>query len=158
MDLWWLRGTRKSAHERGNADDQRTSPLDIGVLHLRCRRRVRRGLDTEGVAAVTGYKSEKTEANPNHHTWDAVNRQCLICGIAMMDSELDADCPEQGGVQIPQHPTQTTTQPGETQTYKARLAGVRILLAIDGLTPWAQRQVLEWALTQIRETVNDAPF
>lgn len=42
------------------------------------------------------------------------------------------------------------TQPGETQTYKARLAGARVLQAMDGLTPWAQQQVLEWALAKIR--------
>lgn len=52
--------------------------------------------------------SKTTEANPNHHTWDAVNRHCLLCGIPMMDSELDAECPEQGGVQKENTSGQTT--------------------------------------------------
>lgn len=41
-------------------------------------------------------------------------------------------------------------QPGETVTYKARVRGAQVMEAMGGLTPWAQEQVLLWALEQVR--------
>lgn len=42
-------------------------------------------------------------------------------------------------------------QPGETRTYAARRAGEHVMQAIAGLSPWAKRQVLRWALRKVGE-------
>lgn len=63
-----------------------------------------------------------------------------------MSETTDHECHERLLGLLPRLPD----QPGDTLTYKARIAGREVLTAVSGLTPWAKSQVLQWALDMVR--------